>query len=66
MPHSVLIGLFVSIIACLCVIVWWEVSRLRGLPRSVARAFKQHVDTESSAPRARAFKEVKRGFDGWK
>ena len=65
MPHLVMIGLFVAMIASLVVIVCWEFKRLRNSPRSVSKAFRRHLDTENGVPHKRPLKEAKRGFDTW-
>jgi len=65
MPKGIIIALFCVIMAPLGLILWWEFRRSRGVPRSVARAFKRHLDTESAARHMAARKETKRGFDAW-
>lgn len=64
MPNGIIIVLFCVTIAPLGLIVWWEFRRARRAPRSVARAFKRHLDTQVGVPRI-AIKEAKRGFDTW-
>ncbi len=64
MSNGIIICLFCVVIAPLGLIVWWEFRRARRAPRSIARAFKRHLDTQVSAPHA-AVKETKRGFDNW-
>jgi hypothetical protein len=61
MPHGLIIGLFVLILAPLVVIVLWEIKRARIAPHSVSRACK-YLETQGSA---RPAKETKRGFDSW-
>jgi hypothetical protein len=63
MPHWLVIGLFVCILAALAVIVRWEFKRARNAPSSTA--VKRYIDSVDSSPLARVPKEAKRGFDGW-
>ena len=63
MAHPVIVGLFLAVVAPLGVIVWWEFKRARGAPRSVAKAFKHHLDSQVRASPTRVVKETRRGFD---
>jgi len=65
MPKGLIIALFLVIIAPLGLIVWWEFRRAQCAPRSVARAFKLHLDTQAGVLHAAVRKEAKRGFDAW-
>jgi hypothetical protein len=60
-----MIGLFSVIVAHLAVIVWWEYKRARGVPRSMSKAFRQHLASQATTHTRGPLKETKRGFDAW-
>jgi len=63
MPHWLVIGLFVSIVAALAVIVRWEFKRVGNAPYDVA--VKRYIDSQNISPRSHVRKEIKRGLDRW-
>ena len=65
MPHSLLVAVFIALVAALVLIVRWELARVRNGPRSMSGAFKRYLETERTVPQVQPRQNSKRGFDDW-